>query len=169
LQRIPGVSNKLAPRYDVWGEAMERYQYGGNSLFNVLINPAFVTRVKNNPAAMEVDRIWSISGDPRIVPKTVQRTVTVNNQKVQLTNEQISQYQQITGTLTLNAFTKLSASPKFAELNIATKAEYMAKIIEKAGDFAKFQLFATQPDLVQAVQEDIQTREAARAEALSGF
>jgi hypothetical protein len=151
--RIPGVASKLAPKYNVFGEAQEKYQYGGNSLFNVFINPAFVSRVRDLPAAREVEQVYAATGRTDIIPNRVQPRITQNGVKIELTNEQISEYQRITGTITLTVYTALAASPKFAELNPATKAQLMAQVLGKSGEAAKLYMFANDPTLVQGFIE----------------
>jgi hypothetical protein len=56
LERIPGAAGQFPPRYDAFGQAMERYQYGGNTLFNVFVNPSFTSTVRKSPELREIER-----------------------------------------------------------------------------------------------------------------
>jgi hypothetical protein len=44
INRIPGMEKSLPPAYDTLGNKRQTYQNDGNSLLNVLLNPAFVSK-----------------------------------------------------------------------------------------------------------------------------
>ncbi len=114
VSRIPGTAERFPARYDIFGEVQERYQYGRNTLFNVLLNPAFVSEVRKNPISAELERIYQATGDAGAVPRAVPRKVKVNGKDLELTNEQISEYQRYTGKLTVSIFGQLIAAPGYA-------------------------------------------------------
>jgi hypothetical protein len=57
------------------------YQNGTNNFFNVMFNPAFVTKLQQDPIGKEVFSIFESTGDTQQAPKVIPRTVDVNNQK----------------------------------------------------------------------------------------
>jgi hypothetical protein len=100
----PGVADQFPPRMDIMGQAIERYQYGGNTVFNVLINPALTSRVKINPALQEVARLMQTTGEASQAPRQVGRSVAINGENINLSNEQISAYQYYLGNYTMSMF-----------------------------------------------------------------
>jgi hypothetical protein len=125
--QIPFLSESFPPRFDIMGQAQERYQYGGNSLMNILLNPAMVTRVKKDPVLSEAQRLIDATGAEKIAPRSTERTVDLNGKRYELTNEQISAYQFYVGNYTMARYNRYMASPRFARLPDATKVELLAK------------------------------------------
>lgn len=162
MSRVPGLSEKYPVKYGVFGEAQERYQYGGNSFVNVMLNPAFVTRVKANPALQEVERVFAATGDKEVIPKRAPVKLQIAGQSVELTNEQISQYQHTAGNLTLAAYTRLASSPQFAAAPVGAKAVVMDKVMDGIANVTKLQVLAGNQDLVKEVRSQIQQKAQAK-------
>ena len=137
----PGVSDQFPPRMDVLGMAQERYQYGGNTVFNVLINPSLTSRVKTNPALQEVTRLMQSTGETRQLPRAVSRMADINGKKIDLTNEQISAYQYYLGNYTMSMFNWRMASPRYARLPDVEKVKLLAQDLEDVNGATKSYLF----------------------------
>jgi hypothetical protein len=139
--QTPFVQDTAPPRFDILGQAMERYQYGGNTLFNVLANPGMVSRVKEVPALSEVARLINVTGETRQIPRLVERTADINGQSVELTNEQISAYQYYLGNYTMSMFNWRMASPRYARLPDAEKVKLLSQDLEDVNAATKSALF----------------------------
>ena len=162
ISRIPGLSEKYPVKYNAFGEAQERYQYGGNSFFNVMLNPAFVTRVKANPALQEIEHVYAATGDKEVIPKQAPVKLQLAGQSVELTNDQISQYQHTAGMLTLSAYSRLAASPQFAAAPVGAKAAVMDKVMDGISNVTKLQVLAGNPDLVALLRTQMQQKAQAQ-------
>lgn len=125
--QIPGVSEMFPPRFDITGQAVERYQYGGNTLANLLLNPMTVTRFKKDPVLTEVQRLVDNTGDVSIVPRQAGRAIKLNGKNYELTNEQLSAYQFYVGNLTMSMYQRRMASPKYAKLPDSVKIDIFTK------------------------------------------
>ena len=163
LARIPGMSAKYPPRYDVYGEALERYTYGGNSFFNVLLNPAFVRQVKHSKELTEMEAIYAATGERGIFPEKAPVKIRIANQTAELTNDQISQYQQTAGALTLTVYGRLAAAPKYAAAPPGLKAGALAEAMREIHKLTILKTLAGNPDVVQQIREQNQAAAAARA------
>lgn len=139
--RIPGLSQTLPKRYTVFGEEMQRYQDGSNSLFNVFLNPAFVTKLDETPGGKEVIDIYERSGETQQAPRLVSKSVTINGQKIKLNGEQISQYQQYVGERTKEIFDNLAQDKRFMSLDDASKSKILANVLTDINNAAKVELF----------------------------
>lgn len=137
----PGVSDQFPPRMDIMGQAIERYQYAGNTVFNVLINPTMTSRVKANPALQEVTRLMQATGETSQVPRQVGRSVAINGESVNLTNEQISAYQYYLGNYTMSMFNWRMASPRYARLPDTEKVKILSQDLEDVNAATKSALF----------------------------
>jgi hypothetical protein len=137
----PGVADQFPPRMDIMGQAIERYQYAGNTVFNVLINPTMTSRVKTNPALQEVARLMQTTGEASQAPRQVGRSVAINGENVNLSNEQISAYQYYLGNYTMSMFNWRMASPQYARLPDTEKVRELAQDLEDVNAATKSALF----------------------------
>lgn len=146
--RLPGLSGTLPARKTVFGTDMERYLDNTNSFFNVMINPAFVTTLKQNEAGQEVLRLYQESGLTEQAPRVVQKKVKVNGQDLQLSGQQISDYQAYVGQKTQRYFEEVMQSPAYNALSDAEKASKLANLMSDINSAAKIELFGDQPKKV---------------------
>jgi hypothetical protein len=137
----PGVADQYPPRMDIMGQAIERYQYAGNTVLNVLINPTMTSRVKTNPALQEVARLMQTTGEASQAPRQVGRSVAINGENVNLSNEQISAYQYYLGNYTMSMFNWRMASPRYARLPDTEKVRELAQDLEDVNAATKSALF----------------------------
>lgn len=151
--QIPWLSQRFPIRYDAFGQAMERYSYGGNSFFNVMLNPVFVSQFKSSPALREMESVFSYTGNSKVVPNQLRPKLTLKGQELELTNEQLSAYQKDVGSLIFTGYTRLAMSPKFAAGPADAKASAMISVSNAAAEIGKLRLIARNRDLVNAWRE----------------
>ena len=137
----PGVADQFPPRMDIMGQAIERYQYAGNTVLNVLINPTMTSRVKTNPALQEVARLMQATGEASQMPRQVGRSVAINGENVNLSNEQISAYQYYLGNYTMSMLNWRMASPRYARLPDTEKVKLLSQDLEDVNAATKSALF----------------------------
>jgi hypothetical protein len=137
----PGVGDKYPPRMDITGTPMERYHRSGNTVFNVLINPAVATYAKTNPVFDEVQRLMSATGETRQLPREVKRAAKINGQNVDLTNEQLSAYQYYVGNYTMSTFNWRINNPGYLRLPDTEKVKMLAQDMEDIDAAVKSALF----------------------------
>jgi len=130
LASMPGYSTKFPLKFDTMGQAIERYQYGGNNVFNVMLNPAVAQQIKINPVMQEISRLVDATGQTGMAPKKVDRKATINGQEVELTNNQMSVYQYYLGNFTMAHFTWRMAAPVYARLPDELKAKMLTDDIK---------------------------------------
>lgn len=121
--QIPGVSDMFPPRFDIMGQAQERYQYNANTLANILLNPAAARKFKADPVLWEIQRLVDSTGDAAIVPRQAGRKLTLNGKPYELTNAQLAAYQFYVGNMTMSIYQRRMASPKYAKLPDSVKAD----------------------------------------------
>lgn len=94
VDRLPFASRSLPVEYDGLGKPVEKYQDGSNNLFNVLLNPAFVTQYKGDPSAKTaleyIERTGVKSSAPRIPDKKM-------DDGTKLSREEYSNLLKLTG------------------------------------------------------------------------
>jgi hypothetical protein len=166
--QIPWLAQRFPIRYDAFGQAMERYSYGGNSFLNVMLNPAFVSQFKSSPALREMESVFSYTGNPKVVPNQLRPKLTLRGQQLDLTNEQLSAYQQDVGSLIFTGYTRLAMSPKFAGGPADAKASAMIAVSNAAAEIGKLRLLARNRDLVSTWRDQaVSARDARQAGPVS--
>lgn len=147
--RIPGWRNQLQPAVDIFGQPKQNYESQGLArIADVMFNPAFVTTIKNNPAAAEVLNIYAKSGETQQAPRVADKSVKINGQNVQLNPQQYTQYQTYIGTKTQQVFDSLVSNPTFMNANDEDKAKLMASALSDINTAAKVELFGNQPKTI---------------------
>jgi len=142
VSQLPGMSEQFPPRFDIMGQAVERYGYDGNTFFNVFINPARFTKFREDPVLNEVGRLMSDTGETRQMPRQFQgQEITINGEKIPLTNEQIAAYRYYTGNLTMSMMYRRMASPAYAKLPDQYKVDLLAADMRDVHSSVKSALF----------------------------
>ncbi|SNX67816.1 hypothetical protein SAMN05877753_10220 [Bacillus oleivorans] len=116
LNRIPGYQQQLPPSYNTFGEKEELYPNQSNNLFNVFLNPSYVSQYNPSEEAQVLLDYINQTGDktaaPRLAPKTLDG--------YKLTGEEQSEMQRIMGEETKKGIQEQlerlrNASPEKAE------------------------------------------------------
>jgi hypothetical protein len=139
--KVPGMANDLQPSVDVLGNNKERYQDGGNNFFNVMLNPAFLSKYKDQPAAHEALRLYSQTGETKQTPNTVPTSVKINDKTIKLTPQQQGDYQRFVGQETVQKMNNLVNDPTYNSLPDSVKVNIMSSIQTDANQAAKIKLF----------------------------
>jgi hypothetical protein len=155
--QLPGASEMFPPRFDIMGQAQERYQYGGNSIFNIFLNPAMVTKIKKDPVLSEAQRLIDSTGDQTVAPRSTVRSVELNGKRYDLTNEQISAYQFYVGNYTMARYQRLMASPRFARLPDSSKVDVLAKELKDVHAATKSAVLGQDPRSLTRQQRSLRS------------
>lgn len=166
-QRIPGFRETLRPQIGTTGKELEQYQNGTNSIFNVMFNPSFISKINESPEAAMVLDIYERSGEVQQSPRLQEKKVKVNGQEMQLTGEQLEQMQRYTGELTTKAFERLVQDKEFQAMSDEDKAKKMSNIMTDIGKSAKVRILG---DTATAkTEEQILTKATVDPETLKSF
>ena len=140
--QLPWVSKNFPPRYDLMGEAVQRYSYDSNSFFNVFLNPARFKRYKADPAFQEMERIMANTGETSMMPRDLRgNKVIINGQSIDLDNNQVAAYRYYQGNMTMGIYYRLIASPNYANLADQEKVDMFVKVGKDVGAAVKAGLF----------------------------
>lgn len=123
--RIPGLSQGLPPRRDVFGEPIELDSLGPD-----FISPFWQSQAKNDPVIAEMLRINK--GVTR-----VRKNYSQEGERLDYTREQYDRYQEIAGRLTYNRLLALIASQGYSAVGENGKRKMAKKAIENARNTAR--------------------------------
>eukprot|EP00439_Symbiodinium_sp_Y106_P089551 s1_g2087.t1 len=139
--RVPGMSEDLLPRLDIWGEPIVR----GGGVGPDIVSPIYTSKFEADPVNLELLRlgVW-----PAGVSKTVRG--------VELTPEQRTSYQRLAGRNAKGTLDRLLAGPEWQSLPDLARAEVVGRLISQSREMARMSLFTLYPEILQ---------EAAQSEA----
>lgn len=138
--RIPGLSETLPPRRDLWGEPIE-YQ---GALGPDIMSPIYRSRDKKDPVADEVMRL-------RLDMQMPGRTI----KDVEMTPEEYDRFTEIAGKGARDGVARLIQSPGYAALGDGPdggKALQIRKLVSVYRESAQAQVLTEFPGLLDAIK-----------------
>lgn len=153
--KIPGLAQTLPPRISVWGEEMERYQGESNNFFNVLFNPAFVSKYAETPEAKMVLDLFEQTGEATQFPRLIGSTQKINGENIKLTPTQVTAMQRYAGRVTKELFASFAADDNFKNLAPEAKIKYLSGILTDVGSAAKIIILGNRPKRVDKRTQQI--------------
>ena len=123
--RIPGQSETLLPKRNVWGEPIQR----GGALGPDIISPVYTSTLSNDPVAREVARLnLGINRPDRVV------------RGVELTDKQYDEYVRVSGTIAKRTVLNYVKSPAWKSIPDYMKKDIIKKAMTKARSAARIRL-----------------------------
>lgn len=132
--RVPFLAQRLPQRVDTLGQPIER----PTNVFDVFLSPAQRSEFKPSAEAKFVMDLLSETGDERIAPRAVPRYITGTdpktrtNKRVELTGEQLTQYQTIVGQETVKRIGRISPNA-----TTESKVKQVLKALNDAGEIGR--------------------------------
>jgi hypothetical protein len=148
INKVPFLSQSLPVKYDILGKPLEKYQGGTNTFANVMINPAFVSKVGSDENLKEVIRLYETLDDTGVIPNTVTNKVKINKEDVILTGEQMSMYQKEIGSKSDEYIRKLLSNEDYYKLPDDAKASLLAKGLSNINSATKINMFGDRPETI---------------------
>lgn len=136
--RIPGFSERVPLRYDVWGQPIIR----GESFGPDTISPIYESREHDDPVAQELLSL-------RLFPGTPSRKIS----GVTLTPEQYDLYQRTSGRLMRLALENVVSLPQFHTLPDATRHAALQSMMDKAREQARAYVMMQFPEIIKTATE----------------
>ncbi|MBO81418.1 MAG: hypothetical protein CL801_08370 [Citromicrobium sp.] len=118
--RIPGMSDQLYPRRDVFGEPVELGNWGPDFL-----SPFWSSQQKDDPVIAEMLRIGKSVSAPG-------KQYTEDGERIDYTPEEYDRYHEIAGRLTYNRLLGLMGSTRYSRMSDANRRKAAKKAIRDA-------------------------------------
>lgn len=143
LRKIPGVSSKLPPVREQFGEpvSFDRLPQGSRSTteraLQSFLSPAKISYIRLDPEVKLVLDLVDKTGENDVVPRVIPTSQQVGDYRYKLTAEQRSNLQRIVGTAAKQKIEMLSKSAAFQVLSDEKKAEKLSKELSNIYNTAK--------------------------------
>lgn len=141
MSKLPGQSQRLAPRVDALGNEVQRYGDSESDLTYALKNflsPANQSNRKTSKAASEIYKVYEATGDKTIMPMVAPYYIqnkTVG--RIDLDSKDRATYQKISGKLVNDAVVELTNDTDYNKLSYDEKAEVLNGVVSYANAKAK--------------------------------
>lgn len=137
--RIPGMSDDLLPRRDVWGEPITRE----GALGPDLVSPIFESRIKNDPVNQ---RLLALG----VYPDKPDRKI----RSVELTDEQYDEYAKVSGRLAKRRLDTLVRVPGFENMPSFAQEKIIRKTIDDSREAARSLIMMENPEIIQQARDN---------------
>ena len=132
-RRIPGESENLLPRRDVWGNPIPNPSAFGTSAVTSL----YETAVSQDPVNQAM---WNIG----VFPGTLDRKI----RNVQLTDEQYDQFQVLAGAMAKMRLNAIVRSPQFRTMPPSIQHDVMVETITQSREVARGVMMGRFPEIM---------------------
>lgn len=133
--KVPGMARDLPVDYTTLGQPKEKFQGGSNNLFNVFLNPSFVSKYKPSPEAKLVIDLMNLAGDTTVAPRRPSSSIVIDGERRKLSLKQLSRLQLLVGQETAKRLRGID--PK---LNDKRKVNAVLRALDVAGKKGRDQL-----------------------------
>jgi hypothetical protein len=130
--RVPGLSQTLEPALDIWGQEQKQ----GN-IAEQFISPGYFLPKSNDPATIEVSRLYKSTKETDFLPKVFQGSFTMDKKKYELTPSQLTKFQKEMGQKNHKDISNLINSPFYKNLPDEEKIKRIRSIVNKSYETAK--------------------------------
>lgn len=145
--KVPFLSNKLPEQIDVFGNE-QKFLQGEKSipkkLFDVFLNPAWVTKYKPTPEAELVLNLYRDTGETKQAPRFVQKTQRYKGIDIELTPQQYNEMKRYVGTMTGERFRQLAEDDKFTEMAPEDQVDALSKELTTIGKVSNLKILGNQ-------------------------
>ena len=133
--KVPGLARDLPIDYTTLGKPKEKFQGGSNNLFNVFLNPSFVSKYKPSPEAKLVIDLMNRTGDTMVAPRRPSSSIVIDGERRKLSLEQLSRLQLLVGQETAKRLRGIDA-----KLSDERKTKAILRALDVAGKKGRNQL-----------------------------
>lgn len=166
--KIPVLSKDVPAKVTPFGREAEMYHGGGNTIFNVFFNPAFVSKYAPSQEAKIVLDIYQSTGQTEQAPRIAPWRMKVNGRDMELTADQRREYQRVVGTLSSELFRRIGSDPEFISKSDEEKARILGDVVTDVGTAGKILVFGSNQKIPKDVQRILFMAEALNSSRLKG-
>jgi hypothetical protein len=132
---VPGLSEELPQRYDVYGRPMTRDFAGPNMLSRAASKP-----VDDDPTIKEIERLAATT-DKVVFGAPKKSGIKVNGEERRLTAQEFQNYQAVSGAWAVSEVANAMADPEWSASSDEEKIAWIKEIVEQVRAATREYLF----------------------------
>lgn len=150
MSKVPGLRQKLPTRTDIWGKNIKQEESFIKRALNSAIVPWSTKQIFNNVVDESLTELYKKTGESSVLPKTLDKTFTINSNIYRLTGEEYSEYKKQYGEISYNLLDSLIKTSEYK--NMTSKQQ--KKAVEEIYSYAKEK---NKVDYAKKVKEEYET------------
>lgn len=134
---IPGATQNLKTKYDVWGQPFKRNDVGNDAagwIFSA-ITPSNIYDVHETPIDEEILRLQKAGFDA--LPSANPKTITIDGEKVRLTQDQYETYERVEGQTAYAFAEQIMDSDSYKAMTDEQKSDVLNAAYKVANELGK--------------------------------
>ena len=153
IAKLPGASETLPAKYDLWGREKVRQDTAGQAAFAKLVNPG--TTKSTHPTEIDKDilSLYDKTKNVKVLPRFAENSYKVGDENYQLTNQQKSDFQRVMGENSYKLAEKYVKSDSWKNSNDTAKALALDSMYEFASNLAKREVLGATPSSAEKLLE----------------
>jgi hypothetical protein len=132
-----GLDDYLPLKRDFWGQPLRETPEGRNALFYQFFDVSKGRQITDDPATLELYRLWRKTADSKVIPSLVDKQITVANKTYPLNAEQQSKLAELIGTRRKEIVDGLVVNPNFHKLSDEQKVKMLDRAYREGMDYGK--------------------------------
>jgi hypothetical protein len=132
MSKIPGLSEQLPAKKDVWGEDKQRNENPILRLLENAVVPYNREKIIEDATTEELKQVYEDSGE-KVFPGTPNKSITINKEKYDLNNKEYNESKALYGKTAKSILDKMLTSSDFKKLSDEEKV----KAIKSVYDYSK--------------------------------
>lgn len=133
MSKIPGLRQMLPIKTDIWGNEQKQAENVVQRALENAVLPYTRKEIKETNVDKAINKLYENIGEASILPKTINKDLTINKQKYIMTSDEYAKYKKEYGSNSYNLLNELVTSNDYK--NMTNKQRQLA--IEKIYSYAK--------------------------------
>ena len=129
-QKVPGLSESLYPRRDIWGQPVPNREAMGT------MSSIYESRISSDPVNIE---LANIQAHVSPVPKSIRNVL--------LTEQQYDDFARLSGVMTKQRFDVIINSPDWKTWPLSSKLDIVAEVLKQSRETARGVMFMKYPQI----------------------
>ena len=132
MAKIPGLSQKLPEKVDVWGNTKKRNPNVAVRAFENFVSPGTYKEYNETKVDEMLKQLYAKTGESSVLPTSFSKNFNVNGERLDLSANQYTTAQKTKGQTAYNMLNQLVADSNFRKLSAEDKADIIKDVYSYA-------------------------------------
>lgn len=172
MSKIPGLRQMLPAKTDIWGNEQKQADNVVQRALENAVLPYTRKEIKETNVDKAINKLYENIGEASILPKTINKDLTINKQKYIMTSDEYVKYKKEYGSNTYNLLNELVTSNDYKNMTNTQRQLAIEKIYSYAKekvkiDYAKANKKECETSTLYNTIQDIEAKGGKKSEYLS--
>lgn len=134
---VLGADDYMTTKRGLFGEPIPQTPEGRNALLYHLFDISKGKQVTDDPAKLEIYRLWRKTADTAVIPSLPERDLTIDRKTYPLPNDLYERYAEMVGTRRKEIIDEMVQNPSFLEAPDEVKIKWLDRAYRDGMSYAK--------------------------------